>query len=402
MSVLSGKKIILGISGGIAAYKTASFVRLLIKAGAQVQVIMSPASCAFITPLTLATLSKRPVYTQFEKDFGEWTNHVELGLWADLMIMAPATANTLSKMANGLCDNLLLATYLSAKCPVFFAPAMDLDMFVHPSTTENIRKLKSYGNIEIECTYGELASGLIGQGRMAEPEYMLQTITDFFNNDSALDLKGKKVVITAGPTYEPIDPVRFIGNHSTGKMGFDIANEAAKRGADVVLITGPTSLKTANDSIQVVKVLSAKEMYQACHEVFPSADIVIGAAAVADYRPKVVADQKIKKNDEEFTIVLEKNPDILASLGAIKTNQFLVGFALETENEVEYAKSKLKKKNLDLIVLNSLNDQGAGFGKPTNKVTFIDKDFSIYPQELKSKEAVAKDIIDQIVKSYVE
>lgn len=402
MSVLSGKKIILGISGGIAAYKTASFVRLLIKAGAQVQVIMSPASCAFITPLTLATLSKRPVYTQFEKDFGEWTNHVELGLWADLMIMAPATANTLAKMANGLCDNLLLATYLSAKCPVFFAPAMDLDMFAHPSTKENIRKLKSYGNIEIESAYGELASGLIGQGRMAEPEDMLQTITDFFNNDSTLDLKGKKVVITAGPTYEPIDPVRFIGNHSTGKMGFDIANEAAKRGADVVLITGPTSLTTTNDSIQVVKVLSAKEMYQACHELFSSADIVIGAAAVADYRPKVVADQKIKKNDEEFTIVLEKNPDILASLGDIKTNQFLVGFALETENEIEYAKSKLKKKNLDLIVLNSLNDKGAGFGKPTNKVTFIDKDFTIFPQELKSKEAVAKDIIDQIVKSYVE
>ena len=402
MSVLSGKKIILGISGGIAAYKTASFVRLLIKAGAQVQVIMSPASCAFITPLTLATLSKRPVYTQFEKDFGEWTNHVELGLWADVMIMAPATANTLAKMANGLCDNLLLATYLSAKCPVFFAPAMDLDMFAHPSTTENIRKLKSYGNIEIESTYGELASGLIGQGRMAEPEDMLQTITDFFNNVSTLDLKGKKIVITAGPTYEPIDPVRFIGNHSTGKMGFDVANEAAKRGADVVLITGPTSLKTTHDSIQVVKVLSASEMYQACHEVFPSADIVIGAAAVADYRPKVVADQKIKKSDEEFTIVLEKNPDILASLGAIKTNQFLVGFALETENEIEYAKSKLKKKNLDLIVLNSLNDQGAGFGKPTNKVTFIDKDFNVFPQELKSKEAVAKDIIDQIVKSYVE
>lgn len=402
MSVLSGKKIILGISGGIAAYKTASFVRLLIKAGAQVQVIMSPASCAFITPLTLATLSKRPVYTQFEKDFGEWTNHVELGLWADLMIMAPATANTLSKMANGLCDNLLLATYLSAKCPVFFAPAMDLDMFAHPSTTENIRKLKSYGNIEIESAYGELASGLIGQGRMAEPKDMLQIITDFFNNESTLDLKGKKVVITAGPTYEPIDPVRFIGNHSTGKMGFDIANEAAKRGADVVLITGPTSLKAINSAVKVVNVTTANQMYQQCHELFSSADIVIGAAAVADYRPKVVADQKIKKNDEEFTIVLEKNPDILASLGAIKTKQFLVGFALETENETEYAKSKLKKKNLDLIVLNSLNDKGAGFGKPTNKVTFIDEDFNVFPQELKSKEAVAKDIIDQIVKSYAE
>lgn len=402
MSVLSGKKIILGVSGGIAAYKTASFVRLLIKAGAQVQVIMSPASCAFITPLTLATLSKRPVYSQFEKDFGEWTNHVELGLWADAMIMAPATANTLAKMANGLCDNLLLATYLSAKCPVFFAPAMDLDMFAHPSTKENISKLKSYGNIEIASVYGELASGLVGQGRMAEPEDMLQILTDFFNNDATLDLKGKKVVITAGPTYEPIDPVRFIGNHSTGKMGFDIANEAAKRGANVVLITGPTSLKAVNSAVNVVNVTTANQMYQQCHELFSSADIVIGAAAVADYRPKVVADQKIKKNDEEFTIVLEKNPDILASLGAIKTNQFLVGFALETENEIEYAKSKLKKKNLDLIVLNSLNDQGAGFGKPTNKVTFIDKDFTVFPQELKSKEAVAKDIIDQIVKSYAE
>lgn len=402
MSFLSGKKIILGVSGGIAAYKTASFVRLLIKAGAQVQVIMSPASCAFMTPLTLATLSKRPVYSQFEKDFGEWTNHVELGLWADAMIMAPATANTLAKMANGLCDNLLLATYLSAKCPVFFAPAMDLDMFAHPSTKENISKLKSYGNIEIESAYGELASGLIGQGRMAEPEDMLQILTDFFSKESNLDLKGKKVVITAGPTYEPIDPVRFIGNHSTGKMGFDIANEAAKRGADVVLITGPTSLKSIKSQVKVVNVTTANQMYQQCHELFPSADIVIGAAAVADYRPKVVADQKIKKNDEEFTIVLEKNPDILASLGAIKTNQFLVGFALETENEIEYAKSKLKKKNLDLIVLNSLNDQGAGFGKPTNKVTFIDKDFTVFPQELKSKEAVAKDIIDQIVKSYAE
>lgn len=402
MSVLSGKKIILGISGGIAAYKTANLVRLLIKAGAQVQVIMSPASCAFITPLTLATLSKRPVYTQFEKDFGEWTNHVELGLWADAMIVAPATANTLAKMANGLCDNLLLATYLSAKCPVFFAPAMDLDMFAHPSTKENISKLKSYGNIEVESEFGELASGLVGQGRMAEPETIIQKMTGFFNNQTTLDLKDKKVVITAGPTYEPLDPVRFIGNHSTGKMGFDIAVEAASRGADVVLITGPTSLKITHPAIKMVRVTTANEMYQQCHKFFSSADIVIGAAAVADYRPKVVADQKIKKNDEEFVIALEKNPDILASLGAVKSHQFLVGFALETENEIEYAKSKLKKKNLDLIVLNSLNDKGAGFGKPTNKVTFIDKDFNVFPQELKSKEAVAKDIIDQIVKSYAK
>ncbi|WKW45753.1 bifunctional phosphopantothenoylcysteine decarboxylase/phosphopantothenate--cysteine ligase CoaBC [Myroides sp. JBRI-B21084] len=402
MQNVSGKKIILGISGGIAAYKTASFVRLLIKAGAQVQVIMSPASCAFITPLTLATLSKRPVYTEFEKSFGEWTNHVDLALWADAMIIAPATANTLAKMANGLCDNLLLATYLSAKCPVFFAPAMDLDMFIHPSTKSNIQKLVSYGNIEIETAFGELASGLIGQGRMAEPEFMLNVLNEYFSKNSSNDLKGKQVVITAGPTYEPIDPVRFIGNHSTGKMGFDIANEAANRGANVVLITGPTSLKTNNSQIKVQKILSANDMYQACHDVFESADIVIGAAAIADYRPKTVATQKIKKNDEEFTIVLEKNPDILASLGAIKTHQFLVGFALETENEIEYAKSKLKKKNLDLIVLNSLNDKGAGFGKPTNKVTFIDKDFNIFPQELKSKEDVAKDIIDQILKNYAK
>lgn len=400
MSVLSGKKIILGISGGIAAYKTAGLVRLLIKAGAHVQVIMTPASCAFITPLTLATLSKRPVYTEFEKDFGEWTNHVDLGLWADLMLVAPATANTLAKMAGGLCDNLLLATYLSAKCPVFFAPAMDLDMYEHPATRSNIQKLKSYGNIEIDSEYGELASGLVGKGRLAEPEHIVKVLEEHFT--STAELKGKKILITAGPTYEPLDPVRFIGNHSTGKMGFDIAAEAAKRGAQVYLVTGPTSLTLNNECVQTIKVMSAMEMYTACHKLYPEMDIVIGAAAVADYRPKVVADQKIKKDDADFTIVLEKNPDILASLGAIKTKQFLVGFALETQNELEYAKSKLKKKNLDLIVLNSLNDKGAGFGKPTNKVTFIDKDLNVSPQELKSKEAVAKDIMDQIVQRNAE
>lgn len=400
MSVLSGKKIILGISGGIAAYKTAGLVRLLIKAGAHVQVIMTPASCAFITPLTLATLSKRPVYTEFEKDFGEWTNHVDLGLWADLMLVAPATANTLAKMAGGLCDNLLLATYLSAKCPVFFAPAMDLDMYEHPATRSNIQKLKSYGNIEIDSEYGELASGLVGKGRLAEPEHIVKVLEEHFT--STAELKGKKILITAGPTYEPLDPVRFIGNHSTGKMGFDIAAEAANRGAQVYLVTGPTSLTLNNERVQTIKVMSAMEMYTACHELYPEMDIVIGAAAVADYRPKVVADQKIKKDDADFTIVLEKNPDILASLGAIKTKQFLVGFALETQNELEYAKSKLKKKNLDLIVLNSLNDKGAGFGKPTNKVTFIDKDLNVSPQELKSKEAVAKDIMDQIVQRNAE
>ena len=400
MSVLSGKKIILGISGGIAAYKTASLVRLLIKAGAQVQVIMSPASCAFITPLTLATLSKRPVYTQFEKDFGEWTNHVDLGLWADVMLVAPATANTLSKMANGLCDNLLMATYLSAKCPVFFAPAMDLDMFQHPATQQNIQKLKTYGNIEVESEFGELASGLIGKGRMAEPENLVSALAHHFTN--SLELLGKTVLVTAGPTYEPLDPVRFIGNHSTGKMGFDIAIEAANRGAKVTLVTGPTHLNVVHENIHLVRVMSAIDMFKVCESTFEETDIMIGAAAVADYRPKEVADQKIKKNDDDFTIVLEKNPDILASLGAKKKKQIVVGFALETQNEIEYAKSKIKKKNLDLIVLNSLNDEGAGFGKPTNKVTFIDKDFNIYPQELKSKEEVAKDIMNQIVKYHVK
>lgn len=333
MSVLSGKKIILGISGGIAAYKTASLVRLLTKAGAQVQVIMTPASCAFITPLTLATLSKKPVYTEFEKDFGEWTNHVDLALWADLILIAPATANTLAKMANGFCDNLLMATYLSAKCPVFFAPAMDLDMFAHQTTTENIQKLKTFGALEIASEFGELASGLIGQGRMAEPETIFKSLENFFNSKN--ELNGKKVLITAGPTYEPIDPVRFIGNHSTGKMGFDIAIEAANRGAEVYLVTGPTSLKVDHQNIHVKRVTSAQEMHDVCHEVYNEMNVVIGAAAVADYRPKEVAVQKIKKDDEEFTIVLEKNPDILASLGAIKKYQFLVGFALETQNEIE-------------------------------------------------------------------
>lgn len=400
MSIISGKKIILGVSGGIAAYKTASLVRLLIKAGAEVQVIMTPASCAFITPLTLATLSKRPVYTQFEKDFREWTNHVELALWADAMLIAPATANTLAKMANGLCDNLLMATYLSAKCPVFFAPAMDLDMFAHPTTTKNIETLKSFGNQEIVSEFGELASGLIGQGRMAEPEQIVSQLEGFYGQ--SLDLMHKKVLVTAGPTYEPIDPVRFIGNHSTGKMGFDIAEEAASRGATVFLISGPSSLKAKHPNIQTTSVISALEMYNECHQLFNEIDIVVGAAAVADYRPKNVATQKIKKNDEEMQIVLEKNPDILASLGVNKKHQFMVGFALETENEVVYAKTKLKKKNLDLIVLNSLNDKGAGFGEPTNKVTFINKNGELLPQELKSKEEVARDIVNQIVKYYVD
>jgi phosphopantothenoylcysteine decarboxylase / phosphopantothenate---cysteine ligase len=401
MSVLSGKKILLGISGGIAAYKTANLVRLLIKAGAQVQVVMSPASLHFVTPLTLATLSKNPVYSTFfneEEGTGEWNNHVELGLWADFMLIAPATANTLSKMANGNCDNLLIATYLSAKCPVYFAPAMDLDMYKHPSTLDSFQKLKSFSNIMIPAESGELASGLVGEGRMAEPE----NIVAFLENDivSKLPLKGKKILITAGPTYEAIDPVRFIGNHSSGKMGFDIANEAANLGAEVILVSGPTHLNVKNTSINLVRVTSAQDMYEACHVYYNNVDVAIAAAAVADYRPKNIANQKIKKNETTFSIELEKTKDILASLGELKKDQFLIGFALETENEIEHAKQKIQKKNLDLIVLNSLNDKGAGFGQPTNKVTFISKEFEIEPKELKSKEEVAKDIINKVIQFY--
>ena len=401
MSVLSGKKILLGVSGGIAANKTANLVRLFIKAGAQVQVVMSPASLHFVTPLTLATLSKNPVYSTFyneEEATGEWNNHVELGLWADLMLVAPATANTLSKMANGNCDNLLIATYLSAKCPVYFAPAMDLDMYKHPSTLDSFHKLKSFGNIIIPAESGELASGLSGEGRMAEPE----NIVAFLENDllERLPLKGKKILITAGPTYEAIDPVRFIGNHSSGKMGFDIANEAANKGAEVILVSGPTHLNVQNSSIKLIRVTSAQDMYNACHEHYEKVDVAIAAAAVADYRPKNVANQKIKKNEATFSIELEKTKDILASLGEQKKKQFLIGFALETENEIEHAKQKIQKKNLDLIVLNSLNDKGAGFGLPTNKVTFISKDFIVEPKELKSKEEVAQDIINKVIQFY--
>ncbi len=409
MSVLSGKKILLGISGGIAAYKTANLVRLFIKAGADVKVVMTPASKDFVTPLTLSTLSKNPVYSTFfnEEEIvtqnGEqvklnpqWNNHVELALWADFMVIAPATANTLSKMVNGNCDNLLIATYLSAKCPVYFAPAMDLDMYKHPSTIHSFNTLKKFGNIIIPAETGELASGLSGEGRMAEPE----NIVAFIENDilSNLPLKGKRVLITAGPTYEAIDPVRFIGNHSSGKMGFDIANSAKKHGAEVILITGPTNQKI--EGVELIRVVSAEEMYASCHQFFENVDVAICAAAVADYKPKFVAEQKIKKTDEAFTIELEKTKDILASLGKIKKNQFLIGFALETENEIENAKLKIQKKNLDLIVLNSLQDEGAGFGKSTNKVTFIDKNFFVEPKELKTKELVAKDIIQKVLSHY--
>jgi phosphopantothenoylcysteine decarboxylase/phosphopantothenate--cysteine ligase len=403
MSVLSGKKILLGISGGIAAYKTASLVRLFIKAGAHVQVIMTPASKDFVTPLTLSTLSKNPVYSSFfneDEENEKWNNHVELGLWADLIVIAPATANTLSKMANGICDNLLVAVYLSAKCPVYFAPAMDLDMYKHPSTVASFNSLQKFGNTIIPAESGELASGLSGEGRMAEPENIISFIEA--DLESQLPLKGKKILITAGPTYEAIDPVRFIGNHSSGKMGFDIANSAANLGASVVLVAGPTIFKVKNSSIKVINVVSAQEMYDACHEYFDNVDVAIAAAAVSDYKPKQIATQKIKKAADNFVVELEKTKDILASLGDMKKNQFLVGFALETENEIENAKGKIQKKNLDLIVLNSLRDEGAGFGKPTNKVTFIDKNFKVEPMELKSKEAVADDILNKVIAYFNE
>lgn len=401
MSVLSGKKIVLGVSGGIAAYKTASLVRLFIKAGADVQVVMTPASKDFVTPLTLSTLSKNPVHSAFYNDDDDnavWNNHVEIGLWADLMVIAPATANTMSKMANGAVDNLLIATYLSAKCPVYFAPAMDLDMYKHPSTINSFRLLKEFGNTIIPAESGELASGLSGEGRMAEPENIIAFLEA--DLESKLPLKGKKILITAGPTYEAIDPVRFIGNHSSGKMGFDIAKHASDFGAEVILVSGPTHLKPANSKIHLVSVTSAQEMYDACHQFYDEMDVAISAAAVADYRPKFPALQKIKKTETDLNIELEKTQDILASLGKIKKNQFLIGFALETENEIDNAKLKIQKKNLDLIVLNSLQDEGAGFGKPTNKITFIDKDFKIEPMELKSKEAVAEDILNKVIQHF--
>lgn len=402
MSVLSGKKIVLGISGGIAAYKTAHLVRLFIKAGAEVQVIMTPASKDFITPLTLATLSKNPVHSSFfnedDSENAQWNNHVDIALWADFMLIAPATANTLSKMANGNCDNLLIACYLSAKCPVYFAPAMDLDMYKHPSTIASFNALKQFGNTMIPAESGELASGLSGEGRMAEPENIVAFIEADF--ESRLPLKGKKILITAGPTYEAIDPVRFIGNHSSGKMGFDIAESAAKYGAEVILVSGPTHLKAHHTNINLIRVVSAEQMYEACHEYFNTMNTVICAAAVADYRPKDVAVQKIKKTEDTFAIELEKTKDILASLGQIKKQQFLIGFALETQNEIENAKLKIQKKNLDLIVLNSLQDEGAGFGKPTNRVTFIDQAGTIEAMPLKTKEAVAEDIINKVIAHY--
>lgn len=396
--MLRGKKILLGISGGIAAYKSAFLVRLLIKAGAEVKVMMTPASTFFITPLTLSVLSKNEVYTNFfdEKSSNPtWNNHVDLGLWADVMVIAPATASTLSKMASGQCDNILLATYLSAKCPVFFAPTMDLDMYQHPSTIRNIKTLISYGNHLIPATSGELASGLHGEGRMAEPETIVVVLEEFLKKKQTL--KGEKVLITAGPTHEAIDPVRFIGNHSTGKMGIALAQEIALLGAEVTLVLGPIAETSLPENIKVIKVQSAQQMLQACLSVYESQDMVIAAAAVADYRPEVVATEKIKKHNDSFTLQLVKNPDVLFTLGQQKTKQFLVGFALETHNEIENAQKKLQAKNLDLMVLNSLQDEGAGFAKNTNKITFITKDLVVEPMPLKSKTQVAVDIINKIL-----
>ncbi len=391
---LKGKNIILGISGSIAAYKTAFLTRLLIKAGAKVQVLMTPAATHFIGPLTLSTLSNRQVHTDVSSG-DSWNNHVEFGLWADAMLIAPATATTLAKLANGLADNILVATYLSAKCPVFFAPAMDLDMWKHPSAIHNVKKLQSYGNHLIPVGSGELASGLVGAGRMAEPEEIFAFLEHFFQKEK--DLNGKKAIVTAGPTYEAIDPVRFLGNRSTGKMGIAIAEELATRGANVSLILGPSHEKAEHPNIETINVSTAEEMYQASIQRFDDCDIAVLAAAVADYRPAQVASQKIKKKDGDMSIQLERTTDIAASLGKTKRkDQILIGFALETNNELEHARKKREKKNFDFIVLNSLNDKGAGFAHNTNKISLVygnkTRDF-----ELKTKRQVAIDIVNAIV-----
>ena len=391
--------IVLGITAGIAAYKTPQLVRLLTKKGHKVKVILTENAKEFVTPLTLSTVSKNPVLTSFSSPDGDWHSHVELALWADTMLIAPATANTIAKMAHGICDNLLLATYFSAKAPVFIAPAMDLDMYAHPTVTENLAKLASYGNHIIPATYGELASGLVGQGRMAEPEDIVLFLENTLSEN--LPLKGKKILITAGPTYEAIDPVRFIGNFSSGKMGIALANEAVRQGAEVHLVLGPSSEKNIHSQIHLHRVVSAQQMYEAAVTKFPSCDIAILAAAVADYTPESVAPEKIKKKGGNLSLTLVPTVDILASLGKIKTTQTLIGFALETENEVANAQAKLEKKNLDGIVLNSLRDAGAGFGTDTNKVTFITKETQIsFP--LKTKEEVAKDILAQIFGILIE
>ncbi|MBC8112244.1 MAG: bifunctional phosphopantothenoylcysteine decarboxylase/phosphopantothenate--cysteine ligase CoaBC [Verrucomicrobia bacterium] len=399
---LKGKHILLGITGSIAAYKAAFLTRLLVKERAEVKVIMTEAAKSFIAPVTLSTLSKHAVLSDLvNPDSGDWNNHVELGLWADAVLIAPASANTLAKCANGFCDNLLTATYLSAKCPVFFAPAMDLDMYKHPSTQANLQKLQNYGNHIIPATHGELASGLVGEGRMAEPEDMVAFLEKFFRKSQLLT--GKKVLITAGPTYEALDPVRFIGNHSSGKMGFAIAETFADYGAEVQLVSGPTHLQVLNKNISVVKVMSAQQMFEACEKFFAEADVVVLSAAVADYRPEVVAEQKIKKKETDFELDLVKTIDIAATLGKEKKkHQLMVGFALETENEFANASHKLETKNLDMIVLNSLRDAGATFGHDTNKITIIERNGKTTNFDLKSKTAVAEDIVQVVIEKLQE
>lgn len=398
MSILNRKKILLAVTAGIAAYKAAFLVRLLIKKGADVKVITTPDALEFVTPLTLATLSKNSVEWEFYNDKGDWNNHVELGLWADYMIIAPATANTMSKMSDGEVDNLVVATYLSAKCPIFIAPAMDLDMYKHPSTKINLDKLASFGNIIIPAESGELASGLTGEGRMAEPENIVQFIENQLLKTAPL--YGKNVLVSAGPTYEKIDPVRFIGNFSSGKMGIEIAKSAADLGANVKLVCGPSNISTDGFGLERINVISTMEMKKAMEDNFENADIVIMSAAVADYRPATMAEQKIKKNDDDMRIDLVKNPDILQGLGQMKQNQILVGFALETQNEIENATAKLHKKNLDFIVLNSLQDKEAGFQKDTNKVSIISKKNEILQFDAKEKSEVAKDILNFIIENY--
>lgn len=391
---MHGKKIILAITGSIAAYKAAHLVRLFVKKGAEVQVLMTPAATEFITPLTLSTLSKRPVFTQVISE-QEWNSHVELGLWADALVVAPATANSLAKLANGICDSIVSAVYLSARCPVFLAPAMDLDMWKHPATQANVQRLQGYGNHLLPVGYGELASGLVGEGRMAEPEAIVAYLEDFFLQKQ--DFKGKNVLVTAGPTYEAIDPVRFIGNRSSGKMGLAIAEQFAARGASVTLVLGPSRLKAQHPGINTLKVESAQQMYEAALQHFGQADIAVLSAAVADYRPAHVAEQKIKKKGDSMTIELEKTPDIAASLGKMKrVGQFIVGFALETNDELQNASEKLTKKNFDFIVLNSLQDAGAGFNFDTNKVTILHRNNIRKDFELKTKAEVAKDIVDEV------
>jgi phosphopantothenoylcysteine decarboxylase / phosphopantothenate---cysteine ligase len=389
------KKILLAVTGSIAAYKSILLVRLLVKAGAEVKVVMTPAAAAFVSPLTLSTLSKNAVITELANN-ESWSNHVMLGRWADVMVVAPLSCNTLAKMANGLCDNMLLATWLSATCPVVIAPAMDEDMWQHPATKGNLQKLESFGNRIIPVEKGELASGLYGDGRMAEPEAIIQYLENYVFGKK--DLAGKKALVTAGPTYEPIDPVRFIGNHSSGKMGLAIAEELANRGAEVHLVLGPSAVKTTMPGIYVHKVQTAGQMYDACIAEFPTADIAVMSAAVADYTPVEIAAEKIKKTSGSLVIELTKTKDILKSLGQVKKNgQLLVGFALETANERQYALDKLASKNADLIVLNSLNDEGAGFGYDTNKVTIFEKGGNEHVYDRKPKQQVAKDIVDRIV-----